>query len=237
MTFFNSQEPLLRRKQTDLDIQDLEGLISWQWKLNGVPIVSWLYTRIDQVFLLWGWIVGLIFLTPQVFPTFAWTHQAFLGSVLSVVGMVGMAAFAWYWVTVERLSWLIYLWGLVVLVGLAVTNYGIFGGVGVILMNLCPLWLGLCSVGYGLMGIGLRSRTFLLASSLHLAAIGGLQWVPTHQFLATAIVMAGTLFVLAEVQWDMRPPIAAPALSPEEIAFNRQQQSLRKSNRNAQKAA
>ena len=64
MTFFNSQEPLLRRKQTDLDIQDLEGLISWQWKLNGVPIVSWLYTRIDQVFLLWGWIVGLIFLTP-----------------------------------------------------------------------------------------------------------------------------------------------------------------------------
>lgn len=227
MSFFNREEPILRRKQTDLDIQDLEGLLTWHWEISGKPIFSFLYTRIDQVFLLWGWIVGIIFLTPQLFPTFAWTHQALLGSVLSLVGIGGMASFAWYWVTVERLSWLIYLWGGVVLSGLALTNYGIFAGVGAVLVNLCSIWLALCGVGYLLMSLGMRSRTFLIAGAIHFMTIGLLGMIPSHQFLITAIVMAGTLFSLAEVQWDMRPPILSPVLSAEQIAFNQQQQHLR----------
>ncbi|PSN18202.1 hypothetical protein C7271_13760 [filamentous cyanobacterium CCP5] len=230
MSFFNHQAPILRRKQTQLDVQDLEGLIHWEWKINGTPIVSLLYTRIDQVFLLWGWIVGVIFLTPQFFSTFAWTHQALLGTLLSIAGTAGMAAFAWFWVKVERLRWLIYLWGGLVLLGLGLTNYGVFGGVGEILVNLCPLWLGLCGLGYGVMGAGLRSRTFLLAGGLHLGVITLLGWAPTHQFLITAAVMAGTLFLLAEVQWDMRSPVASPVLSAEQIAFNQRQHQLRNPN-------
>ncbi|MEM1311501.1 MAG: hypothetical protein AAGF98_18730 [Cyanobacteria bacterium P01_H01_bin.153] len=228
MSFFNLEEPILRRKQTDLDVQDLEGLLAWQWTINGKPIFSLLYTRIDQVFLLWGWIVGIIFLIPHLFPTFAWTHQALIGSVLSLVGIGGMASFAWYWVTVEQLSWLIYLWGGVILSGLAITNYGIFAGIGTVLSDLSSIWLGLCGVGYLLMSLGLRSRTFLVAGAVHFTTIGLLNMMPSHQFLITAIVMAGTLFSLAEVQWDMRPPILSAVLSAEQIAFNQQQQRLRK---------
>lgn len=225
--FFDHQAPLLRRKQTDLDIQDRKGLISWQWKIKGKPIISLLYTRIDQVFLLWGWIVGIIFLTPHLFPTFAWSHQALLGSGLSLMGLGGMIGFAWFWVKVEQLSWLIGLWGVLVLGGLAITNYGIFAGVGSVLGNLCAMWLMICSVGYVCMGWGLRSRTFLLAGGLHLATISVLNWLPVYQFLVTAIVMAGTLFLLAELQWDMRPPLVSPVLSPAQIAFNQQQQQRR----------
>lgn len=227
MTFFNHREPILRRKQTQLDIQDLEGLIFWQWKINETPVFSLLYTRVDQVFLLWGWIVGAIFLTPHFFPTFAWTHQALLGSALSLLGIVGMAAFAWFWVRVEQLSWLIYLWAGLVLLGLGLTNYGIFAGVGSILAYLCPMWLGLCGLGYGLMGLGMRSRTFLLFGGLHLMMMPLLQLALTHQFLLTATVMSGSLFLLAEVQWDMRSPIASPVLSPEQIAFNQNQRQSR----------
>ena len=227
MTFFNHREPILRRKQTQLDVQDLEGLIFWQWKIGETPVFSLLYTRIDQVFLLWGWIVGAIFLTPHFFPTFAWTHQALLGSVLSVLGIAAMAVFAWFWVKVEQLSWLIYLWAGLVLIGLGLTNYGIFAGVGGILVSLCPLWLGLCGLGYGLMALGLRSRTFLIVSGLHLASIPLLTLAPTHQFVLTAAVMAGSLFLLAEVQWDMRPPVVSPVLSSEQIAFNQSQHQHR----------
>lgn len=227
MTFFNDREPMLRRKQTQLDVQDLEGLIFWQWKINETPVFSLFYTRIDQAFLLWGWIIGIIFLTPHFFPTFAWTHQALMGTGLSVLGIAGMATFTWFWVKVERLSWLIYLWSGLVLVGLGLTNYGIFAGVGAILISICSLWLGLCGLGYGLMGLGLRSRTFLIFGGLHLASIPLLSVAPSYQFLLTAAVMAGSLFLLAEVQWDMRPPLAAPVLSAEQIAFNQSQHRRR----------
>lgn len=227
---FDHSEPLLRRKQTDLDVQDLKGLISWQWKIKEKTIISLLYTRIDQVFLLWGWIVGIIFLTPHLFPTFAWGHQALLGSALSLIGIGGMIGFAWFWVKVEQLSWLIGLWGGLILGGLAITNYGIFAGVGNVLGNLCALWLLICSVGYLCMSWGLRSRTFALAGACHLATIGLLNWLPIYQFLITAIVMAGTLFLLAELQWDMRPPMPSPVLSEAQVAFNQQQQQRRRQN-------
>lgn len=233
MSFFNRQEPILRRKQPQLDIQDLKGLIYWEWKLNGTSVFTLLYTRIDQVFLLWGWIVGVIFLTPQFFPTFAWTHQALLGTVLSMVGLGGMAAFAWFWVKVEQLRWLLHLWGGLVLLGLGLTNYGIFVGVGAILANLCSIWLILCGFGYVFMAVGLRSRTFLIAGGLHGATIALLHLVPAHQFLITALVMAGTLFLLAEVQWDMRSPVASPVLSSEQTAFNQRQHQLRRTYPNA----
>ncbi|MBE7382093.1 MAG: hypothetical protein F6J95_011845 [Leptolyngbya sp. SIO1E4] len=227
MSFFNPQEPILRPKQTHLDIQDLEGLISWRWQINQRMVVSWLYTRIDQVFLLWGWITGLIFLTPQFLPTVSWLDQAIIWSVLSVIGLGIMTWLAWFWVKVEQLRWLIYLWSGLVLIGLVLTDYGILQGSGLILMNLCPIWLAVCAAGYVAMGLDMRSRTFLIFAALHGAAIPLLNLVPAYQFLITAVVMSGSLFLLAELQWDMRPPATSKALSVEQNAFNHKQQRLR----------
>ncbi|NER80474.1 MAG: hypothetical protein F6K42_13035 [Leptolyngbya sp. SIO1D8] len=228
MSFFNSQEPILRLKQTHLDIQDLDGLISWRWQINQRLIMSWLYTRIDQVFLLWGWITGLIFLVPQFFPVISWIHQAMIGSGVSIMGLMLMTWLAWFWVTVERLRWLIYLWIGLVLAGLLLTDYGIWKGSGLILMNLCPLWLIICSIGYVAMGLNMRSRTFLICAIFHGVAIPLLNLAPTCQFLITALVMSGSLFLLAELQWDMRPPMTSEVLSPEQNAFNQVQQQRRR---------
>ena len=229
MSFFNAQEPILRRKQVHLDVQDLQGLIRWRWQVQQRTLVSWLYTRIDQVFLLWGWITGVIFLTPQ-FLAVSWTDQAILWSVLSVVGAAVMTWLAWFWVKVEQLRWLIYLWCELVLLGVALTDYGIFAGSAMVLMNLCALWLGLCAIGYGVMGLGMRSRTFMLMAGLHLLAIPVVNLVPAYQFLLTALVVSGSLFVLAELQWDMRSPSESKVLTAEQNAFNLQQQQLRLSN-------
>ena len=138
-----------------------------------------------------------------------------------------MTWLAWFWVKVERFRWLIYLWSALVLIGLALTDYGIFMGSGIILSNLCPLWLMLCALGYGAMGLGMRSRTFLMVAALHSLAIPALSLAPAYQFSMTAIVMSSCLFFLAEVQWDMRPPVFSEALSPEQNAFNRTQHQLR----------
>jgi hypothetical protein len=227
MTFFDPSQPLLRRKQTELDIQDLQGLIRWRWQVNQRTVLSWLYTRIDQVFLLWGWVTGLIFLTPHLWPTVSWTDQALLWSVLTVVALGLMARLAWFWVTVEQLRWLVYSWGGLLLGGLALTDYGIWAGSGVILSHLCPLWLGVCALGYGAMGIGMGSRTFVLLAMLHAATLPVLTLVPAYQFLTTALVMAGSLFSLAEVQWDMRPPQVSAVLDPAQQAFNGEQQRQR----------
>lgn len=223
MNFFNLQEPIVRRKQPQLDIQDLRGLIYWRWRINQQTVLSWLYTRIDQVFLLWGCLAAGIFLTPQFLPGICWAHQAIIGTSLSVVGLGLMTWMVWFWVRVEGFRWLIYLWSGLVLVGLGLTDYGVFAGIGAILSHLCALWLGVCLIGYGVMGVGMRSRTFLIVAGCHGAAIPFLQFVPSYQFLTTAIVISGTLFLLAEVQWDMRPPVLSPVLSAEENAFNQAQ--------------
>ena len=227
MTFFNSSEPLLRRKQTHLDIQDLEGLIRWNFTIRKRTLLSWLYTRIDQVFLLWGWITAVVFMTPHFFPAVSWTHQAIGWTFLTATGIGLMTALAWFWVEVERLRWLIYLWSGLMLFGLTLTDYGIWAGSGLILAHLCEVWLTVCALGYGAMGIGMRSRTFLLMSFLHLGIVPVIPLVMGTQFLVTGIVMSGSLFFLAEVQWDMRPPIESPVLTAEQQSFNREQWSLR----------
>jgi hypothetical protein len=65
---------------------------------------------------------------------------------------------------------------------------------------------------------------------LHYASIPLFHLVPAYQLLVTAAVMAGTLFLLAEVQWDMRPPVVSPILSAEQNAFNQKQKQLRTQN-------
>lgn len=227
MRFLLSSEPLLRRKQHALDVQDLKGLLKLNLQIGDFQLLSSSYTRIDQVFLLWGVITAIIFLTAQFMPI-AWHVQAIAWSVLTLAGTALMGWLAWCWVRIERLSWLIYTWGFLMLGGVILTDLGIFLGWGWVLMHLCSLWLFLSALGYVGMGLGMGSRTFLLVGLLHLGGILLLPQMIGWQFLATGALMAGSLLLLAEVQWDMRPPIENYAfLTAEEQNFNREQQRLR----------
>lgn len=226
MTFFNATEPILRSKQSALDIQDLEGLWRIHFKIGYFTILSAHYTRIDQVFVVWGLITGAIFVTAQFLPI-SWSTQAILWSALTIMGTCCTIALTWFWAKVERLCWVVYCWVILMLAGLAITDCSIFFGWGQVLIRLCPLWLGLSAVGYFLTGMGMRSRTFLLKAVFHLLAIAALPYFSPWQFLATGIVMGGSLLLLAEIQWDMRPPINTAVLTPEQKQFNCEQHRLR----------
>ncbi|MEO0539993.1 MAG: hypothetical protein AAFZ80_03900 [Cyanobacteria bacterium P01_A01_bin.105] len=224
MFWFSNNGPILRWKQAALDVQDIRGLLTLHWQWGDRTLFRYHFTRIDQVFLLWGWVTACIFLTAQ-FCSISWTTQTVLWSGLTLTGIVAMVRLAWFWVRVERLRWLMYLWSGLMVGGIAATAWGIFGGVGWILLNLCGLWLMLCAVGYLAMALGMESRSFLGAAAVH--GLAALTLAPAWQFVTTALVMAGSLWLFACVQWDMRLPIEPDVLSPEEIAFNRSQQALR----------
>lgn len=226
MSAFNFSSPLLRDKQAALDLQDLQGILHIEWKIKNRTLFSGAYTRVDQVFVIWGALAATIFTTAQFLPI-SWTTQAIWWTALSLVGIVSMVAFTWFWVSVERLRWVVACWVLLVLVGLATTDLGIFLGWGEVLMRLCPLWLGLSAIGYIYTGLGLGSRTLILTGLVHLVAIALLPYIYGWQFLATAIVMGFSLLLLAQLQWDMRSPIEYNLLTPQQKEFNRQQNNIR----------
>jgi hypothetical protein len=227
MTFFNAVEPIIRRKQEALDFQDRQGLLSLELKIGHKTVISMFYTRIDQVFVLWGLICAAIFVTAQFAPI-SWVIQAGLWSVLTLLGTVGMVVLTHFWVKVERLRWVLCCWVTLMLGGVALTDLSIFLSWGQILMHLCPMWLGLSAIGYICTGIGMRSRAFSLASLVHLLGIAVLPYLGSWQFLSTGIVIAASLLVFAGVQWDMRPPIQYEFLTPEQKRFNEQQYRLRR---------
>jgi hypothetical protein len=229
MTFFNVTEPVLRRKQTALDVQDLCGLLKIKVEIGNYHLFSALYTRIDQVLLLWSAIALVIFSCGQ-FLAISWITQALISSLLTLAATAVMIGFTYFWTKVEQLSWVMYFWTGLMLLSLTLTNFGIFGGWGWMLINLCPLWLGSCGFGYIVTGFGLRSRLFVLIGCAHLGGIVLLPLITTWQFLFTGILIASSLALLSAVQWDMREPIASPVLSEEEQKFNAQQQALRQNN-------
>lgn len=227
MTFFNPAEPLLRCKQEALDFQDRRGLLVIQWKIADKTLFSALYTRIDQTFIIWGWISAGIFISAQFLPL-SWIIQAIMWSALSIIGTSAMVILTHFWVKVERLRWILYQWVALMLFGVALTDLSIFLGWGEVLMRLCPLWLGLSAIGYVCTGVGMRSRTFLFNALVHLLGICMLPYVGGWQFLATGVIMGASLLLLAEFQWDMRPPIEHyNLLSPEQKKFNQEQHRLR----------
>ncbi|MGK7942335.1 MAG: hypothetical protein AB4062_19685 [Crocosphaera sp.] len=223
---FNPSEPIIRFKQKDLDIQDLCGLLRINVPIGSQKLFCRLYTRIDQVFLLWGIITAVIFMTAHFFPI-SWHFQAILWSIITIIGSVIMAYLANFWVAVEQLRWVVYLWIGLMLLGLGITDWGIFGKVAIVLINLCPLWLGITAIGYIVMGIGMRSRAFILSGILHGLGIKILPFFAPWQFLITGIIMTACLLFLAELQWDMRPPIESGILTEEEMEFNKKQNQLR----------
>lgn len=222
MVFFSSAEPVLRTKQTHLDIQDICGLLKIHWQIGTVKLWSGFYTRVDQSLLLWGLLSFGIFTAAQFLPI-SWVTQAYCSSVLTLLGTLAMVVLTQFWARVEQLTWIIAVWGSLMMTGLILTDAGIFWGWGQLLTYLCPLWLGLSAVGYVATGIGMHSRTFLLIGVIHLLGIGLAQILVGWQFLLTGVVMGGSLLVLSELQWDMRPPIESPVLSETEKQFNREQ--------------
>ncbi len=226
MTFFNPSEPIIRSKQEALDFQDRQGLLSLDLKLGDKTLISVFYTRIDQVFILWGLISAAIFITAQFAPI-SWVIQAGLWSVLTLIGTMGMVVLTHFWVKVERLRWVLYFWVILMLTGVVLTDLSIFLSWGPILMRLCPMWMGLSALGYFGTGVGMRSRAFTLASIIHLLGIAVLPYLGGWQFLSTGIVMAASLLMFAGVQWDMRPPIEYNLLTGEQKQFNEKQYQLR----------
>ena len=227
MVLFNSPEPIIRRKQQALDFQDRQGLLQLKLKISNRTLFNSLYTRIDQVFVLWGLVTALIFFTAQFAPI-DWITQATFWSVLTVVATGVMSFLTHFWVTVERLRWVLYSWIVLMVGGVLITDLGIFCGWGTVLMNLCQLWLGLSSIGYICTGLGLRSRAFIIAGLFHVVGIFVLPFCIGWQFLATGLIMTINLLVFAETQWDMRPPIDNySVLSEEQKEFNRQQYLIR----------
>lgn len=207
MTFFELNEPLSPPHSKTIGLQDINGLLRAQFRriakrlIGLLPSVS--FTELDQAFTAWGLIALAIFLLAQ-FSTLSWATQALVDAALTGAGIAGTAKLTWRLAYSESLRWVVGLWTMLMAGGMIATAYGIFYGVGLILMNLCVLWLGLCTIGYLAMGIGLRSRSFSSASLVHGLAIAAVQIHPTNQFLISGLVMSLTLFFFSLVPWDMR---------------------------------
>ncbi len=201
MSFFNPDAPLLCRKKGVSDLPEVPGLWRLHLQIGNTTVFSSFYTRLDQACIVWGLISIVIFATAQFMPV-DWITQAIWWSALTVIGTVGMVALTPSWLRTEGLGWVLDSWIFLMLLGLVITDLGIFWGWGQVLMNLCPLWLGLVGLGYLCTGVGMRSRSIILTGLLHLASIGILPYVGAMQFLATGIIMGGSVLLLAEFQWD-----------------------------------
>ncbi|NDJ16050.1 hypothetical protein [Myxacorys almedinensis] len=199
--FFSDDLPLLRRKQSAFEIEDLPGLWRIHWQLGDTILISTFYTRIDQACFLWGIISAIIFFTAQFAPI-NWSLQALLWSVLTVAGTVGMVERSHYWQMIEPISQVVGAWVLLMVSGLVITDLSIFFGWGYLLTHLCALWLVLNSLGYFYSSWKLRSRAFLLMGLLHLAGIAVLPYVGAWQFVVTGTLIGFSALLLAELQWD-----------------------------------
>ncbi|MBD1829504.1 hypothetical protein NDI47_01060 [Microcoleus vaginatus GB1-A2] len=214
MTFFNYSVPPLRRKQFNMEVQELEGLWQVQFPLGKDRFYSKCYTCLDRVCLLWSFLLIPMFGTAKFFPM-SWRLQPGLWSVLSLVDTAAMVSMTYSWVKIERLTWVLYGWVILMLLGLLLTDLGIFLGWEKVLPNLCPLWLGMSVIGYFGTGLAVDSRALLATIFFHLSGILILPYTGAWSFLFTAAVMVFSLLVLAELQWDMRHPINYAALTPE----------------------
>jgi hypothetical protein len=145
-----------------------------------------------------------MFVIPQFFPV-SWTFLAGLWSGLSLVGLAAMVAMSQYWVKVERVTWVLYCWLIMMLAGLLITDLGVILIWSVVIANLCPLWLVISAIGYWCTGLALHSRAIIAVGFVHLLAIGVLPYVGSWQFLFTGSVMVLALILLAELRWDMLP--------------------------------
>ncbi|MDJ0507741.1 MAG: hypothetical protein QNJ64_00565 [Crocosphaera sp.] len=201
MNLLDHSQPIFRQKQKNLYYQEYQSLVNFYLKIAGKTVYSGLYSCLDQVFIIWGLITAAIFVTAQ-FSTLSWTTQAIIWSILTIAGTLAMMILTHFWVRLRKLNWLLYTWVILMIGGVILTDCGIFLGWGWVLINLSHLWLGLCSIGYIITSVALHSRALLLVGLGHLLGVAILPYVMGWQFLATAIIMAASLLILAETQWD-----------------------------------
>jgi hypothetical protein len=201
MSFFDYSVPPLRRKQEILDINDLEGLIKVDWQVGGFKFYSSFYTRVDQAFILWGLLLVPMFITAQFIPV-NWAVQAQLWSILSAFGTIMTVVLTNTWVKRRQVSWILYCWVVLMVLGTGLTDLGVFLGWVDVLLNLCPIWLGLSTVGYLCTGFAVRSRTLLVAGMLHFLLVFLLPYFGSWHYLVTGMLMTLCLLLLAEFEWD-----------------------------------
>ena len=204
MSFFDGSVAPLRRKSLPLVLGDHQEPWHVQFQIGKHRLYSTYYSKIDLACMVWALLLIPMFVTPQFFCV-SWTVQAGLWSAISLVGLAAMVGLSQYWVRVERVSWVLYLWVILMLAGLILTDLGIFLAWSWVLANLCSLWLWLVALGYLCTGLAVRSRAILATGFAHLLAIWVLPWVAGWQFLFTGAVMVLSLLVLAEFRWDMLP--------------------------------
>ncbi|MEL6603053.1 MAG: hypothetical protein AAFP20_07490 [Cyanobacteria bacterium J06614_10] len=203
MTSFDLRDVPPSQNTESLGMQDLGGLVRAHLRNRVAAISDICFTEIDQAFVIWGLLSLGIFSLAQ-FSLLSWATQSVVDAALTGFGIVSTAGVTWQLASQERLRWVIFLWAVLMALGMVVTAYGIFGSVGFILINLCRFWLGLCALGYGVMAVGMRSHSFTAASLVHAFAMAILHHQPAWQFLTTGLVMAFTLFFFSVVPWDMQ---------------------------------
>lgn len=203
MTSFFHPDPIFRTKSLDTDRKKHDGAIY-------LPVFSPLgllpsryYTRIDQALLVWGVTVALIFI-PAHFLYLDWRLQAILWSVLSLLAVGITLRLTWSSQEYRYLRWVMQLWALLMVTGIGISNYGVFGGHSWILGHMCDVWLGLCSIGYLVSAVGMRSRPLAIIGGLHCLTIVFISVFPQWMFLSTGLVMSWCLFLLAELWWEHR---------------------------------
>ena len=192
---------IFQLKQDLVDPVDLHGILRLQLGRQDKFFVATYFTRLDQALLIWGAVTAAIFLIAQ-FYFIDWHTQAIIWSALSGAAILTAGRLTWFWVTTRNQRWILYGWSLLVVCGLYLTDYGIVVGWGVILGNLCSMWLALSALGYFATGIGIQAKALILMSIVHLCSIPILTIFPTWQFLLTGVVMSGSLFCLAAFQWE-----------------------------------
>ena len=168
-------------------------------------------SSIDQAFMLWG-ITSIAIFSLAQFSTISWATQSIIDTAITAVGIAWTSGLTWKVAAEANLRWVVFLWAVLMTLGMGLTAYGIFYGVSLILVNLCPLWLGLCALGYGLMAVKMRSHSFTAAALIHGAGVLSISPSLSWQFLASGLIMALTLFFFSFVPWDMR---ALPETGPE----------------------
>jgi hypothetical protein len=201
MTFFNYSVPPLCRKPSNVNFEQFPGAWRIHFQLGKNVFYSTFYTRLDQACILWSVISVVIFTTAQFFAL-SWTIQAVLWTMLTLFGIWATVDLTYIWLNQEQLKFVLYAWITVMLGGVLLTDLSIFLGWGEVLIRLCPLWLGLSGLGYILTGLGMRSRTFILASLINFLGILILPYLAPWQFLTTGLIIGSSTFLLAEFQWD-----------------------------------
>lgn len=199
--WFSLTSPLLRRKRSAFEIEDLPGLWRIHWQLGDKTLLSTFYTRIDQACLVWGLISTLIFSVAQ-FTILDWQLQAILWTGLTILGTIAMINLSHHWRSIKPLNDVIHAWVFLMLFGVGLTDLGVFLGWGQILVNLCQLWLIVDGVGYLYTGVRMRSRAFAFIGLLNFAGLAILPCIPEWQFLATGLITGMSTLLIAELQWD-----------------------------------